>query len=217
MVVAITFVTMKTTPDFNEAYKNKWDERYKSEVYAYGKEPNLFFKEWLQKFACGSILMPAEGEGRNGVFAARSGWQVTAFDLSVEGQSKALQLAAAHHVTMKYIVGDLEQLDFEKGSFDAIGLVYAHFAADKKSLFHSKLHSYLKPGGVIILEAFSKGNINNPAGPKDIDMLLSAAEIKADFQNYEILMLAEEDILLDEGTYHAGKGAVVRFVGRKRS
>ena len=205
---------MKTT---DEAYKNKWDERYKSEEYAYGTSPNLFFKEWLQKFPPGSILMPAEGEGRNGVFAAQSGWRVTAFDLSVEGKAKALQLATANHVTMEYIVGDLAQLDFEKESFDAIGLIYAHFTAEKKSLFHSKLHSYLKPGGVIILEAFSKGNINNPAGPKDMDMLLSAAEIKADFENYEILMLTEEDILLDEGTYHAGKGAVVRFAGRKRS
>lgn len=206
---------MTTTPDFDEAYKNKWDERYKSAAYAYGTSPNIFFKEWLQQFPPGSILMPAEGEGRNGVFAAQSGWRVTAFDLSVEGQAKALQLAAANHVTMEYIVGDLAQLDFEKESFDAIGLIYAHFAADKKSLFHSKLHSYLKPGGVIILEAFSKGNINNPAGPKDVEMLLSAAEIKTDFENYEQLMLTEEDILLDEGTYHAGKGAVVRFVGRK--
>lgn len=205
---------MKTT---DEAYKNKWDERYKSDVYAYGKTPNLFFKEWLQKFPAGPILMPAEGEGRNGVFAAQSGWRVTAFDLSAEGKNKALQLAAAQHVTIDYIVGDLEELDFEKESFDAIGLVYAHFAADKKSLCHRKLHSYLKPGGVIILEAFSKGNINNHTGPKDMDMLLSATEIKADFENYEILLLTEEDIFLDEGAFHAGIGSVVRFVGRKRS
>ena len=199
----------------------KWDERYKDHEFAYGKEPNMFFKEWLQKFKPGAILMPADGEGRNGVFAARLGWKVTSFDLSVEGQSKALQLAKENGVALRYIVGDLEQLHFEKEAFDVIGLVYAHFSAEKKAIFHKKLNDYLKPGGIIILEAFSKRHIHfsklNPetGGPKDIDMLYATAEIAADFENYEVLMLEEEEILLNEGKYHIGKGSVIRFAGRK--
>ena len=114
----------------------KWDERYKGQEFAYGKEPNKFFKEWLPKFEPASILMPADGEGRNGVFAARLGWKVTSFDLSVEGQLKALELARENGVTLEYTVGDLEQLRFERESFDAIGLVYAHFSAKMKSIFH---------------------------------------------------------------------------------
>lgn len=206
----------------DEQYKNMWDNRYKEEGHAYGKEPNMFFKEWLQKSKPGSILMPADGEGRNGVFAAKSGWEVTSFDLSTEGKSKALELAKESHVTLDYIVGDLEQLKFERESFDAIGLIYAHFTADKKSLLHRKLDSYLKPGGIIILEAFSKKHLHlinlNPkvGGPKDIDMLFSIAEIKADFENYDVSILEEKEILLEEGRYHAGNGSVVRFVGRKR-
>jgi SAM-dependent methyltransferase len=199
----------------------KWDERYQGPEFAYGKEPNIFFKEWLSKFEPGSILMPADGEGRNGVFAARLGWQVTSFDLSVEGQSKALQLARDNNVTLEYIVSDLEQLEFERASFDAIGLVYAHFSAEKKSIFHSKLDDYLKPGGIIIFEAFSKNHLHftklNPevGGPKDIDMLYSQSEIVSDFGNYEVLMLAEEEIHLNEGKYHIGNGSVIRFIGRK--
>ncbi|HEV8081946.1 MAG TPA: methyltransferase domain-containing protein [Chitinophagaceae bacterium] len=203
--------------------QKKWDERYKEHEFAYGKGPNMFFKEWLQKFEPGSILMPADGEGRNGVFAAQLGWEVTSFDLSVEGKSKALELAKENHVTIDYIVGNLEQLKFEKESFDAIGLIYAHFAADKKSLFHKKLNQYLKPGGIIILEAFSKKHLhlNNldpkVGGPKDIDMLFSTAEISADFENYDLSIIEEREIFLDEGKYHLGKGSVVRFVGRKCS
>lgn len=199
----------------------KWNERYKEPEFAYGKEPNLFFKEWLTKFEPGSILMPADGEGRNGVFAARLGWEVTAVDLSIEGQSKALQLAGEYGVALEYIVNDLEQLDFERERFDAIGLVYAHFSAEKKNLLHRKLNDWLRPGGIIILEAFSKTHIHfneldpKVGGPKDIDMLYSEAEITADFSNYEVLMLAEEEILLNEGKYHNGRGAVIRFVGRK--
>lgn len=121
-----------------------------------------------------------------------------------------------------YIVGDLEQLEFEKESFDAIGLIYAHFAAEKKSILHKKLNEYLKPGGIVVFEAFGKKHIDfntlNPkvGGPKDINMLFSLAEIKADFENYEIVELEEKEIILDEGKCHIGKGSVIRFVGIKK-
>ncbi len=199
----------------------KWDERYKDPEFAYGKEPNVFFKEWLPKFEPGSILMPADGEGRNGVFAAQLGWQVTSFDLSAEGQTKALQLAKENGVTLEYMVGDLAHLHFASETFDAIGLVYAHFSAEQKSLFHHKLNDFLRPGGIVILEAFSKRHLHfntlHPAvgGPKDILMLYSTEEILIDFEQYEVLLLAEEEILLNEGKFHIGTGSVIRFVGRK--
>lgn len=206
---------------WDEQYKKMWDNRYKDEQYAYGKEPNLFFKEWLQKFKPGTILMPADGEGRNGVFAAKSGWDVTSFDLSIEGRAKALQLAKENKVILDYQVGDLNELNFEAGYFDAIGLIYAHFAANKKSAIHKQLSTYLKPGGVIIFEAFSKKqhevkkNDPNAGGPADIDMLFSEAELLADFEGYKILMLKEEAAITDEGIYHNGKSEVLRFVGQK--
>ena len=207
--------------DIINTEQSKWDERYKETEFAYGKEPNLFFKEWIEKLEPGSILMPADGEGRNGVFAATLGWKVTSLDLSAEGKAKALALAKEHNVTIEYIVADLEQLDFEKESFDAIGLVYAHFPAEKKSPLHKKLEGYLKPGGVIIFEAFSKKHLRyialDPAigGPKDINTLFSTAEIMADFENYGVSVLEEREVSLEEGKYHIGTGSVVRFVGRK--
>ena len=206
---------------WDEQYKNMWDERYSDRRYAYGTAPNVFFKEWLLKFTPGSIVMPADGEGRNGVFASMLGWDVTSFDLSAEGKIKALQLAADNRVSIEYLVGDLEQLEFKAESFDAIGLIYAHFAAEKKAAFHRKLDKCLKPGGVVIFEAFSKEHLPlvqlNPkvGGPRDTDMLFSKAELMTDFKNYDVLMLEEQEVLLQEGKYHKGKGAVVRFVGRK--
>lgn len=207
---------------WDEEYKNMWDNRYKNTEYAYGKTPNLFFKEWLEKYEPGGILLPADGEGRNGVFAAELGWKVTSTDLSVEGRSKALLLAEERHVTIDYIVGDLEQLTFPPASFDAVALIYAHFATGKKSLLHRKLNNFLKPGGIVIFEAFSKAHTHlqladpKVGGPKDIDMLFSKTELKADFENYDIILLEEAETFLAEGIHHAGKGAVVRFVGRKR-
>ncbi|NLR65721.1 class I SAM-dependent methyltransferase [Chitinophaga varians] len=202
--------------------KQKWDERYQNDFFVYGKEPNEFFREWLPKFTPGTILMPADGEGRNGVFAAQQGWQVTSFDQSEAGKVKAMQLAAERQVSLDYIVGDLEDLQFEAASFDAMGLIYAHFAGDKKAPFHQQLDSYLKPGGIIIFEAFSKQHRGfkaaNPrvGGPDGTDDLYSKEEITTYFGNYDILMLEEEEILLNEGQFHVGKGAVVRFAGRKK-
>jgi len=199
----------------------KWDERYKDNEFAYGTEPNVFFKEWLLKFEPGKILMPADGEGRNGVFAAQLNWNVTSFDLSAEGQQKALKLAKENNVSLDYIVGDLEQLEFEKNSFDAIGLIYAHFSAETKSKLHKKLNDYLKPGGIVIFEAFSKRHLDlkkaNPkvGGPDNSNDLFSTAEILADFEKFEILYLEEEEIILNEGKFHIGTGSVIRFVGKK--
>jgi len=199
----------------------KWDERYKDNEFAYGTEPNVFFKEWLLKFKPGKILMPADGEGRNGVFAAQINWNVTSFDLSAEGQQKALKLAKENKVSLDYIVGDLEQLEFKKNSFDAIGLIYAHFSAETKSKLHKKLNDYLKPGGIVIFEAFSKRHLDlkkaNPkvGGPDNSNDLFSTAEILADFEKFEILYLEEEEIILNEGKFHVGTGSVIRFVGQK--
>lgn len=207
---------------FSEAYQQKWNERYGQAAYAYGKEPNAFLKEWLARFTPGKLLMPAEGEGRNGVYAATQGWQVTAFDISEAGRNKALQLAVESGVDITYLVGALDSLQFTPASFDAIGLIYAHVEADEKAAFYNTLSACLRPGGMVMLEAFSKAHLAfnqaNPAvgGPKEVDMLLSKAEIQVWFADYDILLLEETVIHLAEGAYHNGEGAVVRFVGRKR-
>lgn len=200
----------------------RWNERYSNEAFAYGEEPNLFLKEQLSQLPAGKILFPAEGEGRNAVYAAQQGWTVAAFDISQEGKTKAMRLAEKNKVTIQYIVGDLQALDFEEEQFDAIALVFAHFPPNLKSLYHTTLSKYLKKGGTIILEAFSKKHIDyvtaneKVGGPKDIDTLFSVEEIKADFPGYEILELTEKEVELHEGLFHNGTGAVIRFVGRKQ-
>ncbi|MGB3079660.1 MAG: class I SAM-dependent methyltransferase [Saprospiraceae bacterium] len=206
----------------NDSWKERWDERYRGDEFAYGEHPNNYLKEQLEKLSVGAILFPAEGEGRNAVFAAKLGWTVSAFDISMEGKNKALRLADVNNVTIDYQVGELQTLDYQPGQFDAIALIYAHFPADIKSHYHKTLEYYLRKGGLIIFEAFSKRHIDYIArnekvgGPKDIDMLFSIDEIKSDFPNYEIIELAEKEIELNEGLFHNGVGSVIRFVGRKK-
>lgn len=202
--------------------KKLWDERYSNEAFAFGENPNEFLKETLPQFIPEKALFAAEGEGRNAVFAAGLGWEVSAFDLSEFGKMKAEKLATKNKVNIDYTVGDIQTLKYDANSFDALVMIFAHFPASIKSSCHQKLISYLNPGGIVIFEAFSKNHIQynsiNPkvGGPKDIDQLYSIEEIKKDFKDFEIIELIETETDLSEGLYHIGKGSVIRFVGRKK-
>src|SRR6476646_424795 len=171
----IASCNLKQTTSMNDTWTDRWNERYSKDEFAFGKQPNNYLKEQLEKLNPGTILFPAEGEGRNAVFAATLGWTVSAFDISVEGRNKALRLAQKNNVTIDYQVGELQNLNFTTEQFDAIALIYAHFPAGIKSLYHKTLNKYLKKGGFIIFEAFSKSHIEyitkdeKVGGPKDID------------------------------------------------
>ena len=202
--------------------KNFWDERYASEEYVYGIEPNVFFKEQISKLQPGKILLPAEGEGRNAVYAAKLGWQVAAFDQSQEGKKKASILAKKNKVEIDYKTVELSEINYKPNSFNCLGLIYTHFPADVRFKYHQKLDKYIQKGGILILEGFSKNHLKlnadnqKSSGPKDINMLFSVEEIKNDFPNYKIIILEEEIIKLNEGLYHTDKSAVIRFVGKKQ-
>jgi len=203
-------------------WKDKWEERYSKPEFAYGTAPNVYFKSKIDKLPPGKILLPADGEGRNSVYAAMLGWDASVFDISREGQRKALELADEQGVQIDYIVGGLEAVHYEEGAFDVIALIYAHFPANIKSHYHKSLDKYLKKGGTIIFEAFSKKHLEYQArnervgGPRDIESLFSIEEIRSDFANYDFEELTETEVELNEGSFHKGTGCVIRFVARKR-
>ena len=202
--------------------KEFWNSRYKNDEFAYGYKPNVYLKEQIAQLKPGKILFGAEGEGRNAVYSAKQGWKVSAFDISIEGKNKALQLAEKNNVSIEYQVGQLPNLNYDDEQFDAIALIYAHFPPNIKSEYHKLLDKKLKKGGIVIFEAFGKNHIeyrkNNPkiGGPSNLEVLFSTDELKLDFENYEVLELEEKEIELNEGIYHNGKGSVIRFVGRKK-
>lgn len=201
--------------------KEFWDERYATEEYVYGKEANLFLRAQLAELKPGKALFPAEGEGRNAVHAATLGWDVSAFDISESAKIKAGRLAQEKGVSIDYRVGTLDHLDFEDNSFDLIVLIFAHFPTNLRRDIHQQLLKLLKPGGMVILEAFSKKhlqfNSKNPkaGGPKEVSMLFSQSELKEDFKSLSQFVFEEKELFLEEGAYHVGQSAVIRFLGKK--
>lgn len=196
--------------------ENPWDERYARPEYIYGVEPNAFFKQELDKLSAGKIFLPAEGEGRNAVYAAKAGWQVYAMDFSEMGQRKALKLAKELNVEIHYEVSNLEKSDFQADTYDAIAIIYAHFSSKIRVNVYQKLAESLKPGGTLILETFNKKQLGNSSGgPQDIDMLNSIDDLKQDFKKLEIIEINECQTDLSEGNYHKGKADVIRLLARK--
>ncbi len=203
-------------------FTNMWDSRYAQEDYAYGTAPNEFFKNIINNYdLTGKILLAAEGEGRNAVFAAKKGLEVFAFDTSIEGKNKALKLAKNENVEINYEVGELPDLALVNERFDAAALIYAHLPPPLRSLYFQRIGTLIKPGGLLILEGFSQGHLplrkENPGvgGPDKLEMLFTVDGVKNDFTDFDILQLEEVAIELKEGIYHNGKGKVIRFIGRK--
>jgi 2-polyprenyl-3-methyl-5-hydroxy-6-metoxy-1,4-benzoquinol methylase len=193
-----------------------WDERYHNEEYVYGVKPNTFFKQELDKLGQGSILLPAEGEGRNAVYASKQGWNVLAFDFSRAGKEKALQLASQNNVSINYRIDSFDTFASDKNTYDCLALIYNHMPSKIRPEVHKKLISYVKPNGTIILEAFSKKQIiYNSGGPGNVDLLYSIEDLKDDFSALKILKIEEKEIYLKEGNFHTGDAMVIRLTAIK--
>ena len=204
-----------------DAWIERWNQTYSAKEYVYGKEPNAYLKLQLDKLDAGTILFPAEGEGRNAVYAAKQNWQVSAFDISSEGREKALQLAKENYVEIDYRIGGVSEVDFKPEQFDAIAIIFAPFPADTRMRSFKKLEQYLRKDGLFIFEVFSKTHLEynsknpNVGGPKSAEFLFSVDEMKEYFPDYKIIELVETEVELHEGLFHNGIGSVIRFVGQK--
>jgi 2-polyprenyl-3-methyl-5-hydroxy-6-metoxy-1,4-benzoquinol methylase len=197
--------------------KSFWNQRYGAAQFAYGVEPNKFYKEQINRQKPGKVLFPGEGEGRNAVFAATLGWDVTAFDSAENGKIKADMLADLHEVKIDYIVDDAEDVKLRSNYFDCIVFVFVHLPMEKRQLFHRKMLSKLKPGGLVIFEGFAKKQLElNTGGPRNLEMLFSKDEIWEDFSpQMQELNIQELGVTLNEGEFHQGISQVIRFVARK--
>ncbi len=197
--------------------KELWDNRYDTDQFVYGTTPNGFLKSELDKLECGKILLPGEGEGRNAIYAALKGWSVEAFDQSRVASEKALSYATEKNVLIDYQVCGFEVYPYKQNHYDAVGLIYFHVGTPGRILLHSQVCNALKPGGVLILEAFHSSQLGNPTGgPPSLEMLFSEETLASDFTSLEMMRMYQTNVILAEGPFHQGEAEVIRFVGRKK-
>lgn len=194
---------------------NEWDKRYNIPEYIYGTEPNRFLKDFIDKNKPGQILLPGDGEGRNAVYAAQSGWKVTAFDSSSIAREKALKLAEKMNVSLRYDVCTVDDFKSDE-KFDLIPVIFLHLMPEKRKSFHKKLIEHLNYNGHILMEVFSKEQINNHSGgPKNNALLYDIDDLKMDFDGLNFKILEKTTTYLSEGTHHKGEASVIRVLATK--
>lgn len=193
-----------------------WDERYADSDYAYGTSPNDFLVEQADYLPEGPVLCLAEGEGRNAVWLAERGHAVTAMDASAVGLEKAHRLAAERGVRIETRCSDLAHFEIEPNAWSAIISIFAHVPPDLRRAVHRRVVEGLRPGGVLILEAYTPEQLRfGTGGPPvaELTMTLAALEDELSGLVFEVAREQEREVL--EGRYHHGRGHVVQIVGRK--
>jgi len=192
-----------------------WNERYDSNEFAYGTEPNSFLVE-NAKLLTGPVLSLAEGEGRNAVFLASLGLDVLGVDGSEVGLAKAHKLAESRGVSIRTEVADLATYAPPANSYGSVVSISAHLPSDFRRRLYPLVEQSLKPGGIILLEAYSKSQLaRNTGGPKDADMLMTTEDMVKEFPNCEVILCQETEREIVEGEFHTGLASVVQFIARK--
>ncbi|MCC5925090.1 MAG: class I SAM-dependent methyltransferase [Bacteroidetes bacterium] len=197
--------------------KEFWNERYSAEKYVFGTNPNAYFKSKIDQLKPGKLLLPAEGEGRNAVYAAKIGWNVTAFDISEQAKVKAELLAKRNDVTIKYEVGKIENLSYSQGYFDTIGLIFFHLSPEKRLETHRKIWSLLKPGGTLIFQGYDiehaiyREKYGSIGGPHHESLMYTESEVVTFFADSQVIESHTADTELYEGESHTGLSRVINM------
>lgn len=198
--------------------ENQWDKRFKAEDYMYGKKPNEFIKQIVSKLKKGKVLAIAEGEGRNAVFLAEQGFDVTTWDFSKVGLEKTAKLAKERGVEVRAELVDLSTAHWEEEKWDVIINVFGHFDAETKARTLSGIASALKPGGMFVTEVYSPDQLEyKTGGPQKLEMLYAPQEILEKFSSWKFHHFYFGEVERYEGQLHTGRCHVIQALIEKTS
>jgi SAM-dependent methyltransferase len=191
-----------------------WESRYGStEAYLYGTEPNDFLRASVEGLPAGDVLCLADGEGRNGVHLATLGHRVTSVDLTESGLAKAARLATERGVELTTVVADLADYDLGTDRWDLIVSIFAHTPPPVRAGVHASIAGALRPGGRLVLEAYTPDQIGRGTGGPPVPQLTMTLEgLRQELTGMRIEHGLETVRSVVEGPGHTGEGAVVQVI-----
>ncbi|MCK9532287.1 MAG: class I SAM-dependent methyltransferase [Gammaproteobacteria bacterium] len=193
-----------------------WDERYATDDYVYGTEPNGFLAANVARLPRGDVLCLAEGEGRNAVWLARQGFRVTAVDASAVGLAKAQRLAEKNQVHVETVHADLAHYDLGSARWDAIVSIFCHLPPPLRARVHASIAEALKPGGVFLLEAYTPAQLRHgTGGPPVPDLMMTLDGLRSELPGLSFQYGIELERDIHEGRFHHGRGAVVQVIATR--
>lgn len=204
-------------PASDSSQRQRWETRFGAPGYLFGTEPNAFLKAQAHRLrGLKTALSVADGEGRNGVWLAEQGLDVLAVDFSPTALAKARALARERGVRLRTEVADVTAWRWPKDAFDVIAAIFIHFAGAERAALFANLKSALKPGGLLLMQAYRPEQLAyRTGGPPDAEHMYTRALLEAAFGDLKEIEIREHDSVLNEGTAHVGMSALIDLVARK--
>ncbi|MDJ0992224.1 MAG: class I SAM-dependent methyltransferase [Dinoroseobacter sp.] len=195
-----------------------WNERYDRPDYLFGTEPADFLKAQAQHLPeTGRVLVVADGEGRNSVYLAGRGLDVTAFDYAPNALTKAQSLAEARGVEVSFRQADIFQWNWSAAPYDAVVAIFIQFMGPqpRRAVFEG-LKTALKPGGVLLLHGYAPRQVQyGTGGPPAEENMYTLPLLAEAFSGFHVLHQADYDAEIEEGPGHSGRSGLIDFVARK--
>jgi SAM-dependent methyltransferase len=195
-----------------------WNARFARDDYLFGEEPNAFLRKhahWIKP--AGSVLCVADGEGRNSVWLAEQGHQVTSFDFAPNALAKAKRLAQSRHVSVDQQLGDAYSWPWSVRPYDALVAVFIQFLPPhRRDDAFAGMMSAIKPGGVFLLEGYRPEQVDyRTGGPPKREHMYTREWLERTFSGWKMLVLDDYDAEIHEGHAHDGMSALIDLVAKK--
>lgn len=196
-----------------------WDTRYgASDDYVFGilpARPLVAIRGLLPEGR--RALAIADGEGRNSVWLAEQGFQVTAFDASLVGLDKARALASKRGVTVDYRRSDIATWDWDARPYDlVVGVFFQFLPPDDRARVFAGINRAVAPGGTLYMLGYTPEQIaRGTGGPPDPRHMYTEDLLRDAFAGLDIRRLRSWDEDLDEGHGHKGPSALIELLARR--
>ncbi len=197
---------------------DRWEARYSAPEYIFGREPNYFLASCAALLPRhGKALAVADGEGRNGVWLAEQGLDVTSIDFSPAAQAKAIALARERGVKVAFVRADVHDWNYPEAAFDVVVEVFTQFSSPaEREKKWAGMRRALKPGGLLIVQGYTPKQLQyGTGGPKELENLYTRGLLADAFGDLHDVAIVEEELEMHEGTSHGGMSAVIGLTARK--
>ena len=197
-----------------------WSARYRDagDDYLFGTAPNKFLASQVERFGAGmSVLSVADGEGRNSVWLAEQGCAVMATEISPVALEKAAKLARGRQVVVDFVQAEIFDWTWPNEAFDAVVGIFIQFAGPaERPRQLAGMKQAVKPGGLLFLQGYTTKQLENrTGGPPAVENLYTEVLLRETFADWEIVLLHEHEDLVEEGSAHAGRSALIDLVARR--
>jgi SAM-dependent methyltransferase len=195
---------------------DSWEERYTAAGNLFGEQPSELLVENQSRLQRGTrALAVGDGEGRNGVWLAEHGLIVDSLDISPTALARAEALALRRRVSVTTICTDMLAWQWPDASYDLIVAIFVHLPHNERGEVHRHMRAALRPGGLLLIEAFHLDQLGmESGGPPRADLLYTLEELREDFRDLEILSCKQVSTDVELAGVWQGKGAAVHFVAR---